>query len=253
MEINDKNYTPEQDDESEIDLGEIFAYLLHWIWLLIICGLVAGGIGLAICVFAKTPLYQSTTKVYILSKTGNNESLTYSDTQLSINLTKDFKEMITSRYVLETVIENCGLSENYEALAGAVTISNTSDTRIVGITVKDADPARAQLIANNIRDVAAVHLQQVMNLEAVNVVEYANLADKPSEPSKKKYTILGFAIGFILCAGILVIRFFMDDSIKSSEEVEKYLGLTTLGVIPLFGAEEDDKKKKKKIKKEARG
>ncbi len=246
MEIVDKNYSAEQDDEAEIDLGEIFGYLLHWIWLLLICGIVAGGIGFAIAKFAITPKYESTTKVYILSKTGSNESLTYSDTQLSMNLTKDFKEMITSRYVIENVIAELQLPDTYSTLKGNITVSNTTDTRIVGITAKDPDPERARQIANKVREVAAVHLQQVMNLEAVNVVEQANLPEQPSEPSKKKYALIGFALGFILCAGILIIKYFMDDSIVSSEEVEKYLGLTTLGIIPLFGAEAEEKGKKKK-------
>ena len=131
------------------------------------------------------------------------------------------------------------MEESYEQLAGKISVSNTSDTRIIGISVEDYDPARAQYIANAVREVAAIHIRAVMDIEAVNVVDEANLPTVPSKPSKKKITGLGFLIGVALISGILVLRFFLDDSITSSEDVEKYLGITTLAVIPIMQQEKE--------------
>ena len=247
--MNEKQKNAPQDGEVEINLAELIPYLFHWIWLILIVGILTAAVGFAIAAFVLTPKYQSTTKVYILTKTGSNESVTYADTQLSNNLTKDFKEMIKSRAVLETVIKECNLPESYEALAGNVSVSNSTDTRIIGINVKDPSPERAQYICNAVREVAAIHLREVMDLEAVNVVEEANLPTRAVEPSKKKFTLIGFLIGFVIVVAILIIRYYMDDSIKTSEDVERYLGLTTLATIPMFDSEEAAKKKKKKGKK----
>lgn len=248
---NLKKNTSEQENEVEINLMELVPFLLHWLWLLLIVGLFTGAIGFSISAFLMTPKYQSTTKVYILNKSSKSDNVTYSDTQLATNLTKDFKEMIKSRYVIETVIEKFSLNESYETLAGNVSVSNTTDTRIIGISVKDSDPVRAQFLANAIRDVAAIHLKNVMDLEAVNVVEEANLPTKPVEPSKKKYTMIGFAIGFIICGGILILRYYLDDSIKTSEDIEKYLDMTVLASIPIFEEEGNTKKKKNRKAKRA--
>ena len=238
----------QKDDVVEINLWEIALYLFHWLWLLALVGLVTGAIAFAYSAFFITPMYQSTTRVYILSKQGSDDKMTYSDTQLANQITKDFKEMVKSRYVVETVINDLNLSENYNSLAGRISVSNATDTRVVGITVKDANPKRAQMLANSIRDVAGQHIKDVMALEAVNVVDEANLPTSPSEPSKKKYTLIGFLIGVVGCAAVLILRFYLDDSIKTSEDVEKFLGLSTLASIPVFEGEGDDKKKKKKKK-----
>lgn len=246
MNENKKN---QQEGEVEINLAELIPYLFHWLWLILIVGLLTGAIGFAISAFALTPKYQSTTKVYILSKTGANDSLTYQDTVLATNLTKDFKEMIKSRSVVETVIRECNLKESYGTLAGNISVSNTTDTRIVGINVKDADPKRAQYLANAVREVAAIHLQEVMDLEAVNVVEEANLPDVPVEPSKKRFTLVGFAIGALITILILILNYYLDDSIKTSEDVERYLGMTTLATIPMFEGAESDKKKRKRARR----
>ena len=247
--MNENKKNQQQDGEVEINLAELVPYLFHWFWLILIVGLLTAAIAFGYSAFVLTPKYQSTTKVYILSKQGSDDKVTYSDTQLANNLTKDFKEMIKSRTVLETVIKECNLPESYEALAGNVSVSNTSDTRIVGINVKDTNPARAQYIANAVREVAAIHLQEVMDLEAVNVVEEANLPTKIVEPSKKKYTLIGFLIGAVITIAVLIIRYYLDDSIKTSEDVERYLGMTTLATIPMFEGSESAKKSKKSKKK----
>ena len=237
--MEEKKYR-ENEEEKEIDLREIAAYLFHWLWLIMIVGLLASAIAFAYSSFIMKPQYVSTTKIYVLNRSGQNENLTYADTQLSTLLTKDFKELIKSRFVLETVIEELELKETYEQLASKITVNNTSDTRIIGISVEDYDPARAQYIANAVREVAAIHIRSVMDIEAVNVVDEANLPDVPAKPSKKKITAIGFLIGVALITGVLVLRFFLDDSINTTEDVEKYLGITTLAVIPVMQQEKED-------------
>ena len=239
-------------EEKEIDITEIAMYLLNWLWLIAIVGVACAAIGFFLSAFVITPKYTSTTKIYILSKNTQNDSITYSDTQLSTLLTKDFKELITSRYVVETVIEKLNLSEDYDELVSKISVSNTNDTRIIGIGIEDANPNRARIIANSIRDVAAVHIQSVMDIEAVNVVDEANLPTKPSKPSKSKFTLIGFAAGVALIVSILVLKFYFDDSIKTTEDIEKYLDMTTLAMIPLMDNGEVNDKKKKSSKKRRR-
>lgn len=236
-----------EDEVLEIDLLEVFSLLLHKLWLLALCTVVAGALGFAVSTFAITPQYESTTGVYILSSS-DNSTLSYSDTQLATQLTKDYEELITCRSVLEAVIEECGLSDSYNQLRERVNVENAADTRIVYITVKDPNPARAQEIADSIREIASDHIKEVTDVEAVNVVDTANLPSQPSEPSIVRWTAIGAALGLVACAAVIIIRYLMDDTIKSSEDVEKYLGLSTLALIPMLQGEKSTKKKKKKKK-----
>ncbi len=240
-----------REDEIEIDLAEVVAYLLHWIWLIFMAGIVCGGIGMALSAFIIAPKYESTTKVYILNKQNTNGNISYSDTQLATQLTKDYEELITCRNVLEKVIADLSLNESYESLLGRVSVTNATDTRIISIKVKDNNPEEARRIANQVRDVASKHITSVMDIEAVNVVDEANLPDidKPAEPSIFKYTAVGGAIGVFLCIAVLLIRYLSDDTIRSSEDVERYLELSTLALIP-YMEEESGKKTKSRKKKQ---
>lgn len=236
-----------KDDVIEIDLEEIFGLILHRLWLILLCGVIGAVLAFCVSAFLIAPKYESTTGIYVMSRQDGNK-LSYSDTQLSTQLTKDYEELISSRYVLETVIARCGLEEEYERLLDRVTIQNASDTRIIYITVKDTDPERAQYIADSVREVASEHIKVVTDVEAVNVVDQANLPKQPSEPSVPKWTILGALIGLILCAAIVIVRHLLDDTIKSSEDVARYLDWGTLALIPLM-AEEETSENKRVMKK----
>lgn len=239
-----------RDDLMEIDLVEVFSLMLKNFWIIILSAVVAGAVAFSLSSFVITPQYESTTKVYILNRNDSKSNqLSYSDTQLATQLTKDYKELITCRYVLEKVIQICGLDDSYEDLQGRVSVSNTADTRIIGITVKDPNPANAQYIANSIRDVASEHIKAVMAIEAVNVVDEANLAVEPSEPSVLKWTAIGILLGGMLAASVILVKYLLDDTVKSSDDVEKYLGLSTLALIPVMQGESKKQSHSKKKEK----
>lgn len=235
-----------ENDSIEVDLLEIIGILFSRVWLILGTGLLAAVIGFAISKFVLTPTYESTTKIYILNKS-ENTAVTYSDVQMGTQLTKDYAELINSRYVLETVIGQLALSDTeYKDLLKKVSVNTPTDTRIVTITVTDTDPLQAQKIANCIREVAGAHIQNVMDIDAVNVVEEANLPTIKAGPSVIKWTAIGGILGVFLICAVILIHYLLDDSIKSSEDVEKYLGLSTLALIPIAPGEGDGKQRSKR-------
>lgn len=233
-------------DTIEIDLLEIIHILLSKFWIILGAGLLAAVIGFVISKFVLTPIYESTTKIYILNKS-ENAAVTYSDVQMGTQLTKDYAELINSRYVLETVIEQLALTDmEYKDLLKKVGVTTPTDTRIVSITVTDIDPQQAQAIADCIREVAGEHIQNVMDIDAVNVVEEANLPTVKAGPSVIKWTALGGILGVFLVCSVILIHYLLDDTIKSSEDIEKYLGLSTLALIPIAPGENDGRQKSKR-------
>ena len=231
-----------QNQTVEIDLWEIVTLLLDRFWIILGGFIIAASAAFVFSNFFITPTYKSTTQIAVLSRQ-NNDNVTVSDMQLSSQLTKDYVVLIKSRFVLEQVIDNFGLSESYDSLNKDVAVTTTPDSRIVSITVTDVNPARARDIADAIRDTSSEHIMNVMNVEAVNVAEFANLPERPSAPNIRMYTMVGALAGAVLAAAFILIRFFLDDSIKTSDDVARYLEISTLAMVPVM---EEDKKKKKK-------
>lgn len=238
----------ENSNEFDIDLLEIIQVLFSRFWLILGTAFLGALICFIISKFVMTPYYESTTKIYILNKT-DDTAVTYTDVQMGTQLTKDYAELINSRYVLEKVIGQLSLVDiEYEDLMKKVSVDTPVDTRVIAITVENTQPRLAMDIANCIREVAGEHIQNVMDIEAVNVVETANMPIEKAGPSVIKWTLIGGVTGgFIVCAVILVL-FLLDDTIKTSEDIEKYLGLSTLALIPAMADENTAKKRKNKRK-----
>ena len=243
----------QNNDEIEIDVLELFHVLLDKIWVIILAGAVAALAVVAATILFITPQYQSTTKMYVLSKQDSN-TLTSQDMQTSLSLTKDYAELIKSRTVTEGVITQLNLDMTHEQLLSKMTVDSATDTRILSISVRDADPYVACEIANAIRDVAANHINNVMDIDAVNVVETANIPENKISPSIKKNGLVGGVAGVAIAIAIILITYLSNDTIKTQEDVERYLGLSTLGTIPMSEADRKNKNKKKhKKQKRSKG
>lgn len=236
--------TQQNNDEVEIDLLELFHVL--WSKALVIF-LAAVAVGLAAMLVTQVflaPQYRSTTKMYILTQQ-NSDTLTSSDLQASEQLTQDCAEMIRSRQVAESVISNLALDLNATELLKKISVETSTDTRIVTIHVKDEDPYLACSIANTVREIAADEIQNVMNVEAANVFEAANIPEAADSPSTVKNTLVGAVLGFVIAVAIVLISYLMNDTIQTSEDVERYLHLSTLGLIPMVEGQTKSKKKSK--------
>lgn len=238
----------QRDDEIEIDLVEVVRLLVSKLGIIILSGMIFAFLAIIGTKLFITPKYQSITKMYVLAQQ-NSDTVTNSDLQTSTLLTKDYAELITSRTVAESVIANLRLDLKYDQLINKIEVGTTSDTRIITIKVTDEDPYAARDIANAVRDTAAEHIKSVMNIEAVNVVDAANIPDHKCSPSVSKNGLIAGMLGCFLAVVIILIQYLSNDTIKVSEDVEHYLGLSTLGVIPM---EKTDGKKKKKAKKSVR-
>ena len=249
------NQNQRENDGIEIDLKDVLMELWSKLPILILAAIIGGLLMFLYSSIIEKPVYQSTTKMYVISRitNGDDDTLTQSDLSAGTQLTKDYEQVIKSRNVLESAIARLQLYDgdklmNYSKLSGKVSVSSPDSTRFVFITVKDSDPYRACDIADAVRQAATETIQQVMD-KTIRVVDQANIPTSQSSPDVKRNMLIGAIIGFIIAAVISIIIHLSNDSIKTSEDIEKYLGLYTLGVIPLAQGEKKSKKvKKSKIK-----
>lgn len=225
------NENARKDRGLEVNVGELIVVLLRKWWLIALCGIIVASAFLAATKLFITPTYQSVTKIFVLSQQDGN-LLTSTDIQLSSYLTKDYAELIKSRTVAQEVINRLDLSMSPEGLMSQVSVQTKSDTRIVTIVVKNENPELAQKLANVIREVSAKQIVDVMGVEAVNMVDEANLPLSPSGPNTRKNMLMGCAWGCLLAIAFILLRYLLDDTIKSEDDVERYLNLNVLASIP---------------------
>ncbi|MBO5371382.1 MAG: polysaccharide export protein [Lachnospiraceae bacterium] len=237
-----------QNEEIEIDLQELFFALLDRIWAIVLTALIGAAVAGIITTTALTPMYSSSTMIYIKNQEANLSSLSMADLQVSSELTSDYMVLVTSRPVVNKVISNLELDMEYKEFVAQVSVNNPSNTRILTITVQNEDPYMAKTIVDDLTKVMISRTAEIMDTTEPSIVEEGTVNEEPVSPSLKKNVVIGGMIGFLLAAALIVIRYLMNDSIKTSEDVERYLGLNTLGTIPM----EEGKSKKEEKKQERR-
>ncbi len=229
--MNDNLNRPLSDDTTEIDLLDLLSYYLSK-WPYILMGLLVGAV-IAGCYtfFMITPKYTATSKLYMVSSS-NDSVVDLTDLNIGTSLSSDYAELLKVRPILEGIIEEEGLDYNYDQLSKMINLASIGDTRILKIDVESPSPKEAMTIANALADKAESEIPRLMDTSKPNIAEYAIQPDMKSSPSLTKNTLIGALLGMVLLLVILTVPYLMDDSINSSEDVEKLFGVLPLTVIP---------------------
>lgn len=238
MEMNTKN------EEMEIDVKELILELISQWKLIIISMVLVASIVFTVTKFMITPTYESTSQLYVLSKSTSITSL--ADLQTGTNLTQDYMVVVTGRPVIDKVIENVGLEGTYEEVLKNIKVSNPSDSRILEITVKDKDSNRAKKIADEVANVAAAYISEKMDQDPPNIIQLGYADGDPVSPNVLKNTVLGAAAGLFLAMFMVVLSYLLNDTIMTPDDMEKKIGLNVLASLPLDEFEDDGEKKGKK-------
>ncbi len=234
-----------QKHEIEIDLKQIFGLLVSKALYIGIIGFACAILAFSYYKFVATERFTSTTQIFVIDK--DTDNINSSDINMYSALSNDYIQLIHTRPVLEKVIAELGLDMSVETLKGKVTATKQGDSRIISISVVDESPVVAKRIADAVAKAAADQIYAVMEAELVNIVQPGNVPENPSSPAVMRNTIIVLILAVFVTCAVIIIRYIMDDTIKTSEDVERYLGISVIGSIPVFGEEAIVDKGKKKI------
>ena len=230
--------TKTKDAEMEIDLQQIFFVILGRIGIILLTGITFALVSFLVFKFGVTKQYTSNAQIYVITKS-QDAGMTSSDVAVSTYLSSDYVELITTRPVMEQVISELGLNMTSGQLAKKISASIVSSSRIISIDAVDESPIMAKRIVDCVTSISAERICKVMDTEVVNIVQDGDVPTSPSSPSTMKNTVLAFILGIFLSMVVVIIKFMLDDRICTSEDIEKYLGLSVMGTIPVFDQKEE--------------
>ena len=212
----------------EISIKEILSILKRRKWLIIILfvvSIIASGL---ITYFVLDKKYEASTTLMI----GTKDGIEYNEILLNQKLVSTYGELIKIRAVADEVIKNLGLTISYKQYKSKVNVDFVEDTGLIKIIVNDSDPQVAADIANEVAKVFIKTVKDLMKVENIQVIDKAQVDTEPISPKPILNITIAGILGLMLGMFISFFKEYIDNSIKTCEDVEKYLGLFVLVTIP---------------------
>ncbi len=217
-----------------MELERVIRLTQRWWWLLVLG--TAAGLGAALGVGKlQTPIYSATTTL-LVNQSQTPGSVQYNDILTSERLTTTYRELISKRPVLESAAARLDGAVSADQLAGAVSVSVIRDTQLLRLSARNADRELAKNTANAVAEafISQNAANQISRPGSVSIVEAAETPGSPVSPNLRLLGLLGVIAGFVVAAGAMLLFEYLDDTLKTSADVERVAGMITLAGISRF-------------------
>ncbi len=199
-------------------------------------------VGLFYFMVVKRPMYTSDVSLTLTGASGQSK-ITTNDITLNTKMIPTYQEVITSRKVLEQVMNNLKIDKNIKSLGKNIKISAATDSLILSIAVSDTNRITARDIANEVAGIFGEEIKSLYNIQSVTILDKAVASDSPSNMSYVKSILLSVACGIVLALAFSFVIFFFDNTIKSVEQVDTKIGFVILGSVPDYNVVNKNSKK----------
>ncbi|MGE5627294.1 MAG: YveK family protein [Solirubrobacterales bacterium] len=207
----------------------IKARIILIISITLLCAIASG----VLSFYVLKPVYQAQISVIVGKPQSTDKSQQYTDVIMYQNLVKTYTEIAKSRIVAESAVQKLDFSITADDIQSAVTISSKEGTQILYIKAESIDASHAVQIVNAITSAFIDQSKRVYPTGGdIQVMDTAQYPKAPVKPRKSVNIAIAVLLGLILSTTLAFVLEYIDRTIKDEEDVEKYLGLPVVGIIP---------------------
>lgn len=218
------------EDVMEIDLIQLaidFFRVAQKRWWLF-CVLVVAGIGIAcgVSLFRYSPLYRCEATFTV--STGENSGFYYS-ANAADQMSKTFPYILDSSYFRSVLLDAMG----QDTLNGTITAQTIENSNMVTMAVSSPSGEEARAILEAALEVYPEVSRFVLGEIELNLIDEIQTPTEPYNiPSRKRLLFLGGFGGLVLACGIVFLIAFLNNTLKTTEDMERFSSLDCLGALP---------------------
>lgn len=115
----------------------------------------------------------------------------------------------------------------------STSVTSLADLQIGSSLTKDPNPELAKEIADRTASIASTFISQKMDQDPPSIIQAGYTDEAPVYPRTLRTTVIAALIGFLAAAAFVTIKYLLNDSIITPEDVQEKLGLNVLASLPL--------------------
>jgi capsular polysaccharide biosynthesis protein len=221
------------EQEMTLDLRELYDILQKRWKLIVNVTAIFVVISIILSFFILTPVYEAKVTVIVGKEEQNSEKrIDYNDIMMYQKLVKTYAGIAKSRTVVEKTINSLSLDTEYDKFLDKLNVTPQPDTQIMDIKFQSKDPKEAMQVANKLTDIFLEESKRIYPTSTIQVMDYAVLPEKPVKPKKMLNLAISFVLGIMVSFGAIFVLEYMDNTIKTENDVERVLELPVIGIIP---------------------
>jgi len=231
----------EENYDQEIDLLELVKLLLNrWYLILGSVFVLTLGTTLYAYMFLEDTYIAETSMVVLVNQEDQSDAANF---QFGQRLIDTYTELAQSRMVVDGIIEQLQLPYSNQQVKDMMSVSAVRDTIVIKLNVEHTDPVEAYNIANAAGNRMQRISEDLAGFDNIEILDKAVIPENPSGPNRLLYIAIGVVLGGMIGVGGVFLIEFLDNSIKTTKDIEQKLKLRVLGVIPDYQTEDGERVK----------
>ncbi|MFN8486161.1 MAG: Wzz/FepE/Etk N-terminal domain-containing protein [Caldilineaceae bacterium] len=181
------------------EIGQYLQMIGRWLWLILLCALLAGGCSFGVSHYLMTPIFRASTTLMVKTLNAPNAAGSrvndYDTFLASADMTLTYKELAQRRPVADAAAQSLGLASNQ--LYGNIAIAVIPKTPLLVLSFESAKPDKAAAVTNAVATalIQMANDQQWIPGRELVVMEKAELPNEPVSPRVWLNTLVAVVVG----------------------------------------------------------
>lgn len=220
--------------EETMSIKQLFSVLRKRVWLILSITIISIAASAVLSFYILIPIYQTSTQLLVNQARTQENQYNYSDIQTNLQLISTYSVIIKSSVILDLVREDLELKITTNELNEKISVTSEQGSQVVNIIVEDQDSNLAAAIANKTAEIFQKEIINIMSVNNVTVLTTADTTPNQVKPQPILNMAISLVAGLMIGVGLAFLREYLDNTIKSEQDIEKQLNLPVIGVIALM-------------------
>ena len=147
-------------------------------------------------------------------------------------LIQTYSELIRSLDLIQGAIDTYNIDISANEVFNNLTVTSSSKSLVLNVSYISTDRELARDVIEAVTKQFVATAGDYISNGKINVMQKVRLPNNPISPNKKMNIGIAVVIGFVLGVILALLLELLDNTFKSREQVEEYLGIPVVGIIP---------------------
>ena len=222
------------EEEISLDLGDFIHILRKRIKLILLITILSTAVSGVLSYYVIKPTYEAKATIVVGKADADSKDKSkydYDDIMMFQNLIKTYAEIAKSTAVAESASARLN-NVSAKDLSDDITVTPMANTQLIEFKAQNSNPQGAYLMLNAVCNSFMQEAKRIFPGQNIQIIDEAKIPEEPIKPKKLLNTVIAFFIGLMASVGITFLLEYMDNTLKTEQDINKYLGLPVIGIIP---------------------